>query len=78
MGDFKPLNDRIQKDFYDIMTPDNIWKKVEPDSDLYFVCDATSSYNQIQNTEATMPMVAISLPTDTGTRYFHFKTAGIG
>ena len=40
VGDFKPFNDRIQKDFYDIMTPDGIWKKVLPNSDLYFVCDA--------------------------------------
>ena len=31
VGDFRPLNNRIQKDFYDIITPDGIWTKVLPD-----------------------------------------------
>ena len=78
MEDFKPLSDRIQKDYYDTMTLDGIWRKVLPDSDLYFVCDATSNYNQIRNYEDTMRMMAIALPTETGTRSFHFKTADMG
>ena len=45
---------------------------------LFFVCDATSSYNQIRNSENTEKMMAISLPTSTGTKYFHFRTAGMG
>ena len=62
-GDFGPLNDRIVKDCYDIQTVDQIWKKVEPDSKLFFVCDATSSYNQIENTASTERVMAIALPT---------------
>jgi hypothetical protein len=78
VGDFKQLNERIQKDTYNIQTPDNIWKKIRGTSDMYFVCDATSSYNQIQNSKQTQRMMAISLPTEQGVRYYHFATAGMG
>ena len=78
MGDFKELNNRIQKLYYDIMMPDNIWKKIKPQSSLYFVCDATSSYNQIKCSKETTNMMAVALPTDSGTKYYHFRTAGQG
>ena len=40
VGDFKPLNYRIEKMMYDINTPDQIWKKVDPTSEIYMVVDA--------------------------------------
>ena len=67
VGNFKPLNDRIKKDCYDIMTPDSIWRKVD-----------NSSNNQIANSKNTMKIMAIALPTSEGTKYYHFKTAGMG
>ena len=78
VGDFAELNSRIIKDIYHFPTPDDLWRKVNPSSSLFFVCDATSSYNQIRNSESTMKMMAIALPTKDGTRYFHFTTAGMG
>ena len=78
MGDFKPLNDRIKKQYYDINTSDNIWKKVDPDSELYMVMDATSSYNQIRCSPETNNMMCIALPSKSCTRYFHFQTTGQG
>ena len=78
VGDFGPLNDRIVKDCYNIQTVDQIWKQVEPDSKQFFVCDATSSYNQIENTASTERLMAIALPTSEGTKYIHFKTVGMG
>ena len=78
IGDFGPLNDRIIKDCYDICTPDQIWRKVDPVSNIFFACDATSSYNQIANTANTETLMAIALPTAEGTKYYHFKTAGMG
>ena len=78
VGDFKKWNNRIQKLYYDIMTPENIWKKVEPKSKIYFFCDATSSYYQIRCSKATSRMMAVALPTDSGTEYYHFHTAGQG
>ena len=53
-------------------------KKVKPESKLYLVVDATSYYNQIRCSEETSKMMTIALPTDKGTRYFHFQTAGQG
>ena len=64
--------------YYDICTPDQIWRKVYPESEIYFVCDATSLYNQIRCSPETSKMMTVALPTSTGTRYFHFKTAGQG
>ena len=78
VGDFAELNSRIIKDVYHFPTPDDLWRKVKEESELYFVCDATSSYNQIRNSESTMKMMAVALPTPDGTKYFHFTTAGMG
>ena len=78
VGDFAELNSRIIKDVYHFPTPDDLWRKVKSESKLFFVCDATSSYNQIRNSESTMKMMAVALPTQDGTKYFHFTTAGMG
>ena len=78
VGDFKELNDRIVKDVYHFPTPEDLWRGVKPESNLFFVCDATSSYNQIRNSESTMKMMAVALPTTEGTKYMHFTTAGMG
>ena len=78
VGDFAELNSRIVKDVYWFPTPDDLWRKVKSESKLFFVCDATSSYNQIRNSESTMKMMAVALPTQDGTKYFHFTTAGMG
>ena len=78
VGDFKILNDRIVKDVYHFPTPEDLWRGVKPDSNLFFVCDATSSYNQIRNSEETMKMMAVALPTTEGTKYLHLTTAGMG
>ena len=78
VGDFKFLNERIVKDVYHFPTPEDLWRGVKSDSNLFFVCDATSSYNQIRNSEETMKMMAVALPTVEGTKYLHFTTAGMG
>ena len=68
VGDFKELNDRIVRDVYHFPTPEDLWRGVKPESNLFFVCDATSSYNQIRNSDATMKMMAVALPTTEGTK----------
>ena len=78
VGDFAELNSRITKDIYHFPTPDDLWRKIKRESELFFVCDATSSYNQIRNSEETMKMMCVALPTTEGTKYFHFTTAGQG
>ena len=78
VGDFAELNSRIIKDIYHFPTPDDLWRKVKKESELFFCCDATSSYNQIRNSEDTMKMMCVALPTPEGTKYFHFTTAGQG
>ena len=77
-GSPRGMGSRIIKDVYHFPTPDDLWRKVKEESELYFVCDATSSYNQICNSESTMKMMAVALPTPDGTKYFHFTTAGMG
>ena len=78
VADFAPLNDRIQKDIYHFPSGEDIWRAQGEGNKLFFVCDATSSFNQIRNSPETEKMMAIALPTTEGTKYFHFKTAGQG
>ena len=56
---------------------DQIWRQVDPDS-FFFLCDVTSSYNQIVNTANTEKLMAIALPTSKSKKYYHFKLAVMG
>ena len=78
VADFKPLNERTVKEVYDINTPDMIWRKVDPESEVFMVLDATNSYNQIRCSKETSRMMCVALPSKTVTRFFHFTTAGQG
>jgi len=46
VADFAPLNDRIQKDIYHFPSGEDIWRAQGEGNKLFFVCDATSSFNQ--------------------------------
>ena len=62
VADLTELNKRCVKDVYHFPSPEELWKKVKPNSKLFLSIDACSSYHQVKLSEESKKLVRVSLP----------------